>query len=276
VPRPFRPVDRPALPEQRGETYPRLIELMQRLLAPDGCPWDREQTFASLRRYVLEEAAEVADAIDRAAPTELCDELGDLLFQVAFLGELARAEGHFGPDDVVASIVDKLVRRHPHVFAEGEHDPGQWERIKREERRAQGKSERGALDAVPRSLPALSRGQRLGAEAAKVGFDWPDARGPREKVDEELAELDQALASGDADRVEAELGDVLFAIVNVARHAGVDPEIALHRTLRTFSTRFAEVERRAREEHGGVEAADLDTLERYWQSAKNHTEEKSS
>lgn len=278
MPRPFEPVDAPPLPEQAGHTFPRLIELMQRLLAPDGCPWDREQSFATLRRYVLEEACEVIDAIDGGDRKELCAELGDLLLQVVFQAELARAEGAFGPDDVVAAICDKLVRRHPHVFADESAENADevlqnWERIKAAERARQGK-DRGVLGGVPRSLPALTRAQRVGEKVARVGFDWPDARGSRSKVEEELGELDRAFESGDPAAIEEELGDVLFALGNLARHAGVDAEGALRRTIDKFTRRFEHVERRVIERHGGwpSRASDdtltLEELDGYWDEAK--------
>jgi MazG family protein len=283
-PRPFAPVVPPPLSQQEGQTFPRLVELMQRLLAPDGCPWDREQTFATLRRYVLEEACEVIDAIDGGDRGELRSELGDLLLQVVFQAELARAEGAFGPDDVVAAICDKLVRRHPHVFAdasvEGSADVlRNWERIKAAERADKagqgGKGgDRGVLGGVPRSLPALTRAQRVGEKVSRVGFDWPDARGSRAKVAEELGELDQAIAGGDKDRVEAELGDVLFALVNLARHVEVDAEGALRRTIDKFSRRFDHVEARVREAHGGWPTSTTDDqltlqeLDGYWDEAK--------
>jgi tetrapyrrole methylase family protein/MazG family protein/ATP diphosphatase len=180
--RPFAPVVVPLLPEQRGEAYVRLVEIMQRLLAPDGCPWDREQSPATLRRYVLEEACEVIDAIDSGDRGALREELGDLLLQVVFLGELMRREGAFGPDDIVRAIAEKLVRRHPHVFGDAKVSGAEqvlenWERIKAAE-----KKDRGLLDSVPRSMPALTRAQRIGEKVERVGFDWPDARGSRAKV----------------------------------------------------------------------------------------------
>jgi MazG family protein len=279
MPRPFEPVTAPPLPQQDGRTFPRLVELMQRLLAEDGCPWDREQSFATLRRYVLEEACEVIDAIDGGDREELRVELGDLLLQVVFQAELARAEGAFGPDDVIAAICDKLVRRHPHVFADATASGAaevlhNWERIKAAERRGGKKEKAGVLGGVPRSLPALTRAQRVGEKVARVGFDWPDARGSRAKVGEELGELDEAVASGDRDGIEAELGDVLFALVNLARHVDVDAEGALRRTIEKFSRRFDHVEARVREAHGGwpASAADdeltLAELDGYWEEAK--------
>jgi len=276
--RPFEPVTAPPLAQQEGRTFPRLVELMQRLLAPDGCPWDREQSMTSIRRYVIEEACEVVDAIDGGDRAELRAELGDLLLQVVFLGELGRAEGAFGPDDVVAAICDKLVRRHPHVFGDDRVEGSRevlrnWERIKASEQQGK-KKEGGVLGGVPRSLPALTRAQRVGEKVARVGFDWPDARGSRTKVAEEVGELDHAIASGDKDRVEAELGDVLFALVNLARHVDVDAEGALRRTIDKFTRRFAHVEARVHETHGGwpTTAADdrltLEELDGYWDEAK--------
>lgn len=280
MPRPFEPVPPVPLAQQQGQSFVRLVELMQRLLAPDGCPWDREQTLTTLRKYVLEEAAEVADAIDGGDRGELQAELGDLLLQVVFQAELGRAEGAFGPDDVVRGICEKLVRRHPHVFADMEVSDANevlrnWERIKVKE-----KGERGLLDGVPRSLSALHRAQRVGEKVARVGFDWPDSRGSRAKVTEELGELDQALAAGNAQEAEAELGDVLFALVNLARHAGIDAEGALRGTTDRFVKRFGHVETRVREVHGGFPEAgakdhlSLTELDRYWDEAKRIEAEK--
>jgi MazG family protein len=265
------------LSEQRGQTYPALVALMQRLLAPDGCPWDREQDFASLRRYVLEEACEVIDAIDKGEPKAIEEELGDLALQVVFLGELARRQGLFGPDDVVRSIVEKLVRRHPHVFGDEKAEDvdtvlRNWEQIKAEEKR-----DRGVLDGVPRALPALLRAQRIGEKVSRVGFDWPDGRGSRAKVAEEVAELDEAIASGEKARIEAELGDVLFALVNLARHHDIDAEGALRGTSDRFARRFAHVEKRVKEQHGGwarnaegkaIAGHPLELLDGYWNEAK--------
>jgi MazG family protein len=280
MPRPFAPVVAPPLSEQQGSTFPRAVELMQRLLAPDGCPWDREQTLESLRRFVIEEACEVVDAIEQGDRKELCAELGDLLFQVVFQAELARAEGSFGPDDVIAAICDKLVRRHPHVFADLSLEGGSaevlqnWERIKAAERAAKGGKDKGVLGSVAKSLPALTRAQRIGEKVARVGFDWPDARGSRAKVTEELGELDAAIASGDKDRMEAELGDALFALVNLSRHLDLDAEGALRRTIDKFTRRFEHVEGRVREVHGGWPASSTDErlglseLDSYWEEAK--------
>ncbi len=270
----FIPIETAAVSEQKGDSFPRLVQVMQRLLAPDGCPWDREQDFASLRRYVLEEACEVIDAIDADDRKELREELGDLLLQVVFLGELARREGSFGPDDIVAAIVDKLVSRHPHVFGDLQlEDSDQvldnWERLKAVERKERG-NDKGVLGGVPSSLPALVRAQRVGDKVRRVGFDWEAVDGPRSKLNEELTELDLAMAEGDKTRVSAELGDTLFALVNLARHLEIDAEAALRGTIRKFESRFSHVEQRVNEKHGGFAQGKLplQQLEAYWREAK--------
>lgn len=255
-----------------GASVAELVTLMRRLLGEGGCPWDREQTHASLRKYVLEEACEVMDAIDELPEgyPHLREELGDLLLQIVFHAELARAEQKFDLDDVSRGIVEKMVRRHPHVFGETEVSGSaevlqNWEIIKAQER-----GDRGVLEGLPRSLPALVRALRIGEKVARVGFDWEDRRGSRDKVSEELGELDEAIEGGDPDRIEAELGDVLFALCNLSRHLGVDPEAALRRTSDEFTARFAHVEERVREEHGGFSkgALPLATLDGYWDEAK--------
>ncbi|MFO0617712.1 MAG: nucleoside triphosphate pyrophosphohydrolase [Polyangiaceae bacterium] len=282
MPTTFDPVVPGPVAEQDGKTFPRLVELMQKLLAPDGCPWDREQDFTTLRRYVLEEACEVIDAIDSGDRSELKKELGDLLLQVVFQAELARAEGAFGPDDVVQAITDKLVRRHPHVFAGAQVSGADevltnWERIKATEV----KGVRGILAGVPKSLPALMRAQRIGEKVARVGFDWANAAGSRAKVAEEIGELDEAIASGDKAKIADELGDALFALVNLARHVGVDAESVLHATSNKFARRFEFVEARVMERHGGwpassrEEAIGLAELDGYWEEAKQLLEERS-
>jgi tetrapyrrole methylase family protein/MazG family protein/ATP diphosphatase len=265
------PRDVPALDAQDGRTVARLVAVMQRLLADDGCPWDREQTLLTLRKYVLEEACEVIDAIDSGDRSALREELGDLLLQIVFQAELARRERAFALDDVVEGIVNKLVTRHPHVFGDATAEDADevlrnWERLKAKE-----KGERGVLSGVPRSLPALTRAQRVGEKVARVGFDWADERGSRAKVHEELAELEHAIAQGDAAAIEEEMGDVLFALVNLSRHLKVDSEGALRGTIDKFTRRFAHVEARVRAEHGGFGTSEnlpLEVLDRYWEEAK--------
>ena len=268
-----------ATPTTDGSSLPELVAVMKRLLGEGGCPWDREQTHATLRKYVLEEACEVMDAIDELANPQipgatsaehLREELGDLLLQIVFHAQLAQRDGTFGIDDVVSGIVEKMVRRHPHVFGDAEVKDSRevlenWEIIKAKERK-----DRGVLEGLPRSLPALVRALRIGEKVSRVGFDWPSPEGSRAKVTEELAELDEAIQGGNADRIEAELGDVLFALVNLARHVGVDPEAALRRTSDEFSGRFSHVESRVRENHGGFSkgALPLAQLDEYWDEAK--------
>ena len=263
-----RPI--PALAQQDGQTLARLVGVMRRLLGPGGCPWDREQTFETLRKYVLEEACEVIDAIESKDLVHLREELGDLLLQIVFQSELARNQAAFGIDDVVAGIVDKLVHRHPHVFGDATAKDADevlqnWERIKAEEKQG-----RRVLDGVPRSLPALTRAQRIGEKVSRVGFDWSDRLGSRAKVAEEMGELDQAIDSGDRDSMEAELGDVLFALVNLSRHLKLDAEGALRRTVDKFTKRFSHVEDRVRAVHGEwtQQSLPLATLDGYWDEAK--------
>jgi MazG family protein len=250
----------------------RLLSIMARLRDRErGCPWDLEQDFRSIAPHTIEEAYEVADAIERADLAALRDELGDLLFQVAFHARLASERGAFAFDDVVAAICDKLVRRHPHVFgdaviADAAEQTRAWERMKREERSARG--EAGALADVPVALPALARARKLGARAADAGFDWPDGGGPRAKIDEELAELDRAMGAGDAASREAELGDLLFSIANLARHLRVDPEAALRGANERFTRRYRHVERELARLGQPAADASPELLDRLWAAAK--------
>jgi MazG family protein len=246
-----------------------LLEIMARLRDPEGgCPWDLEQDFASIAPYTLEEAYEVADAIERGDLGALEEELGDLLLQVVFHAQMASERGAFDFDRVVRGISAKMVRRHPHVFGSESVDDAaaqsaRWEEIKAAEKAARGGAG-GLLDDVPLGLPALSRAVKLGRRAARIGFDWPDAAGARAKVDEEVAELDAAIAGGDRARVAAEFGDVLLALANLARHLDVDAEAALREANGRFTSRFRHVERRVAEGGGGSQEA----LERHWQDAK--------
>jgi ATP diphosphatase len=210
---------------------------MARLRDPEnGCAWDREQTFETIAPYTIEEAYEVADAIERGDMADLRDELGDLQLQVVYHARIAQERGAFSIDDVLAGVCDKMVRRHPHIFGDAAESPG-WEALKAAERG--GSEDRSALAGVAITLPALKRAEKLQRRAARVGFDWPDATGPRAKIDEELAEIE--VAQNDAERA-AELGDLLFSTVNYARHLGVDPEEALRGASRRFEQRFRKVE----------------------------------
>jgi MazG family protein len=250
-----------------GESLADLVAVMKRLLAPDGCPWDREQTLDTLRSYLLEETYEVLEAIETGTPAEHCEELGDLLMQIVFQAELRTAEGRFEIDDVVRSIRDKLVRRHPHVFGDATAKTSsevlaQWQELKDKEK------PRRTLDGVPAALPALTRALRLSERAAQVGFDWPDVAGCRAKVSEESGEVDQAIASGDRDRVEHELGDLLFAIVSLARKLGHDPEAALRGANARFTSRFEYIEDRLRERGRAPRESNLDEMDALWNDAK--------
>lgn len=250
----------------------RLLEIMDRLRDPErGCPWDLEQDFRSIAPHTIEEAYEVADAIEHGELPALKDELGDLLFQVVFHARLASERGAFAFGDVVDAICDKLIRRHPHVFgdavvATAAEQTRAWERMKLAERSARG--ERGALDDVPVGLPALTRARKLGSRAADAGFDWPDAAGPRAKVDEELAELDLAAQQPDPQSREAELGDLLFSVVNLARHLRIDPETALRRANDRFVRRFRHVESELQGLGQPASDAPAELLDRLWAAAK--------
>jgi MazG family protein len=236
--------------EQTGSNFPELVAIMKKLLAPDGCPWDREQTLETLKPFLLEETYEVLEALDEGDAAEHCEELGDLLFQIVFQSALRAADGKFGIEDVVASIANKLVRRHPHVFGDlkvsgSDEVLANWSKLKAAERDAAGKKARGTLDGIPQALPALLRAQRIGEKAAAVGFDWPDFAGVRAKVDEELGELDQAIASGDPQAIGEELGDLLFVLTRVGAWCKIDSEQALSACIGRFRHRFEHMEANA-------------------------------
>ncbi len=258
---------------------------MARLRGPDGCPWDREQTLSTLRPYVLEETYEVLEAIDSGDAAAHREELGDLLLQIVFQARIAEEEGRFDFAGVADAISEKLLSRHPHVFGPGATSPDarpdpaastvrdadgvlrQWAALKKRENEAKGRG-KSVLEGVPRELPALARAERLTEKASRVGFDWPDAAGARAKVAEELAEVDEAIAGGDRARIEDELGDLLFAVANLARKLGIAPEEALRGTLAKFVARFEHVESelaRRGVPHGG---ASLDEMDRLWEEAK--------
>jgi ATP diphosphatase len=254
---------------------------MARLRAPDGCPWDREQTFDSIKRHTLEETYEVFDAIERRAWPDLKDELGDLLLQVLFYAQMASEAGYFTIQDVASNLNAKLIRRHPHLFAGAQAADSDavlrnWEQIKQSEKRTSANKQSSMLDDVPRAMPAILEAAKLGSRAAKIGFDWPDTSGLFDKLQEEIGELKAELAPQSANQpdsqstpaVEAELGDLLFTVVNLARHLKVDPESALRATNAKFRSRFAAMESAA----GGTDALAASTpseLDKLWNQAKN-------
>jgi len=266
-----------------GEWFEKLAAVQARLRAPDGCPWDREQTHASLRTYLIEEAYEVLEAMESGDDAKFADEMGDLLLQIVFHSEIAREEGRFEVSDVIRAVHDKMVRRHPHVFGEKRAKDSaevlrNWEQIKKEERAAAGKSKGDAeksepksaslLDGISRALPAALEGFQLTRRAARIGFDWDDVEGVFDKLNEEAGELREAVKSSDAPRTEEEMGDLLFAAVNLARFLHIDPEIALKKANAKFSTRFRRMEAMAAA--GGKALADVprEQMEEFWDAAK--------
>ena len=255
-----------------GVLFQRLLDIMTRLREPTGCPWDREQTHTSLKPYLIEEAYEVLEAIESGRSGPLQEELGDLLFQVVFHARLAEELGEFTMADLLRQLIDKMVRRHPHVFGDASVGTAtealvQWEAIKQREADARGQR-RSVLDGVPRALPSLLRAQRVQSKAARVNFDWPDARAAWHKVEEEIREAAEALASGDARRIREELGDALFSIVNVARLSALDADEALHAAIEKFRRRFTDMEAALDARGTSVSAVTPDELERSWEAAK--------
>lgn len=263
----------------------RLLEIMAALRTPGtGCPWDVEQTFSTIVPYTIEEAYEVADAVQRGDLDNLREELGDLLLQVVFHARMAEEAGEFAFGDVVEAITTKMIRRHPHVFGDeaargAGMAKGMWEKIKAEEkaekraaRLARGLDPedhgKGFLDGVPLALPALTRALKLQEKAARVGFDWSEAAPILDKIEEEIGELRQALAAGDRAAVADELGDLIFALVNIGRHVGADPEMALRGTNTKFRNRFRYIEENLEEAGESLEAATLERMEALWQAAK--------
>ena len=251
----------------------KLLEIMRRLRDPhDGCPWDVEQTFETIAPYTIEEAYEVADAIDRADLDDLKGELGDLLLQVVFHAQIAAEAGHFDFDEVVRVINEKMIRRHPHVFGNDEQRAtgkvdGSWEEIKERERASSGE-DGSALAGVAKALPALKRAQKLGKRAGRVGFDWPDTSGVKAKIQEELDELGRAVGTRNRDDIEEEFGDVLFAVVNLARHLEIDPEMALSSANTKFERRFRDMEAAIEGKGSAIKDFSLETLDQEWRAAK--------
>ena len=267
--------DLPALPAMRGagDRMAEAAALMARLRAPDGCPWDREQTFDSIKHNTLEETYEVFDAIERRAWPELRDELGDMLLQVLFYAQMAEEAGYFSLAEVAAGLSAKLVRRHPHIFGDATaNDPAAvqktWDAVKQQEKKAAGKKPGGMLADVSRAMPAMTEARKLGARAALVGFDWPDATALMGKLREEAGELEAEVAGGSGrERLEDELGDVLFTAVNLARHLKLDPETALRGANAKFRGRFEAMEKAAGGREG-LETLGAEEMEGLWAEAK--------
>jgi MazG family protein len=267
-----------------GEWFEKLTAVQARLRAPDGCPWDREQTHASLRTYLIEEAYEVLEAMESGDDAKFAEEMGDLLLQVVFHSEIAREEGRFDVSDVIREVHDKMVRRHPHVFGEKRaKDTAEvlknWEQIKKEERAAAGKKDRdGAaekeekpaslLDGVSKALPATLEGLHLTRRAARIGFDWDSVDGVIEKMKEEAGEVREAVGAKDSEWVEEEMGDLLFAAVNLARFLHIDPEIALKKANAKFSARFRQMEKLAAERGKALADVPREQMEGFWEAAK--------
>ncbi|MGH9161766.1 MAG: nucleoside triphosphate pyrophosphohydrolase [Vicinamibacteraceae bacterium] len=269
------------LPDHRraGAALQRLAAIMARLRSPTGCPWDREQTLATLAPYVLEEAYEVVEAIEQNDLGELRGEIGDLVFEGVFLAQLCAEAGAFTLADALEDAGHKLIRRHPHVFARETDDAAarittaddvkvRWEEIKAHERDQTGRARRSVIDGVPRALPALLRAYRLSARAATVGFDWPDPAAVVTKVHEEMSELDEAAAHGDTPQIVEEVGDLLFAVVNLARKLGVEPEAALRAANEKFTRRFEAMQRALAQDGKTLDEATLDEMDAAWNAVK--------
>ena len=269
-----------------GERFERLVEIMRALRAPDGCPWDREQTHASLRPFVLEETYEVLEAIESGQPANLCEELGDFLFEAVFLARISEEAGDFTIGDALDAISNKLVRRHPHVFERKSGDPaltrGQvietWETLKARERAEAGvelkAKKKTTLSGVPKTLPALLRAYEISSRAAAVGFDWAKPDDVLDKIEEEVAELRREVesgATGNLSRAEEEMGDLLFAIANLSRKLGIEPEAALRRATDKFTTRFEAMEHEFAARGKRLNESSLEEMEAEWQRVKRAT-----
>lgn len=262
--------------DRAAQAFARLVEIIARLRAPDGCPWDREQDHFTLRRHLIEETYEVVNAIEGGSDSELREELGDLLMQPVMHAQIAAEENRFAIADVLESISDKLVRRHPHVFGElTVSDSGEvlhnWDAIKKQEKQQKGiaESEPGSiLGDIPPALPALMQALEVSKKAAKAGFEWPSVEEIVEKTREELQEVEEALESGEQERISEELGDLLFTVVNIARRQKVDPELALRDMVRRFQTRFFHMENAAREQNLALEVLSPQQWDELWNAAK--------
>jgi MazG family protein len=256
-----------------GSRFDELVAIMAKLRAPGGCPWDRDQTFDTIKPYTVEETYEVLEAIDNRDWLGLCEELGDFLLQAVFYAQMASEAGHFNIADSLNAICEKLIRRHPHVFADANAKTAddvkvRWDQIKAEEKLKRGEKPKGMLDGIPRAMPALVEAQQISSKAAGAGFDWENISQVADKVREELLELEQARATGGAEEVEGEIGDLLFTIVNLARFLKVDPEQALRKTNAKFRHRFSHVEQGLASQGKTFAASTLQEMEDLWQQAK--------
>ena len=252
----------------------RLASIIEKLRGDDGCPWDRKQTPRSIMVYMVEEVYELIDAIEEGDPGKICEELGDVLFQVLFIAAIYQSRGDFTLADAAGLSAEKMIRRHPHVFGDKRADTVEdvkrrWHQIKLQEKA--GKEPVSTMDSVPRGMPALLRAYRLTSRAARVGFDWKDATGVLDKIKEETAELESALDQADPDRIRGEFGDVFFTFVNLARFLNIHPEVALTEAVNKFVKRFKYMETVLAEEHKTVEGTDFDTLDSLWEAAKEAT-----
>jgi len=260
------------LKDQTGYSVHRIVEIIDRLRAPDGCPWDRRQERADVGRYMLEEVYEVVDAIDQASPDGLKEELGDVLFQILFLVKMAEEKGEFTIADVVNGISEKMIFRHPHVFESARtlkvgEVRANWERLKNRER-GKGEDEPSPIDAVPRSMPPLMAAHKITDRAARKGFDWKETAGVLEKIEEELSELREAIAEGKQDHIEGEIGDMFLSLVNLCRFVQTNPEDALRSSLERFTARFSFIEESLKKEGRSPQDATMEEMDLLWNAAK--------
>lgn len=253
-----------------SKKFDELVKIMEILRSEKGCPWDRVQTHDTLKRYLLEETYELIEAIENKEPESIKEELGDLLLQIVFHSQIAKEEGNFDVEDVIQTIIQKMIGRHPHVFGEAEFKTpeevlNQWDDRKREE----GKLHESILDGVPKALPALLKAYKIQSRVAKVGFDWDNIGGVIDKIKEELGEVEEAINSGEKDKIEEEIGDLLFSIVNLARFLKIDPETALRKTNRKFEKRFRKLEKLAKNKGKTLKDMTLKEMDNLWDEIKN-------
>lgn len=261
--------------ENKKNNFYRLVEIMEHLLSPEGCPWDREQTHETLKPFLIEEAYEVNESIDRGNYDELKEELGDLILQIVFHSALAKNNGKFDIDDVLNCICEKMIRRHPHVFGKQNWDTPEevlknWEELKKYEKTGSPNKRKSILDGVPKNLPSLLKAHRIQDRAARVGFDWKTIEPVWEKVNEEISELQHETINGDKKKIEEEFGDLLFAMVNLSRFLKINPEDALQKTITKFIKRFNYIETESEKEGRRLMDMTLEEMDIYWEKSKEH------